>query len=174
MQYPRLQEGLSFPHSHKLPPTISDFGEQPKRKREKMINKSFSGKYLRKKQRRECLTLHRYTLESRKFYNGLTTSEFPMKGMNKKVKKLEKKGYCVYLESKGVRIILSSIGMELSLVPFPSGLALIFNKRKFSPSCSSSNRSRKGLSFGPSKVTQTCGSLNVFSSIQLPFSSTGK
>ena len=49
MQYPRRQDGLSFPHSHKLPPTILDFGEQPKRKRQKMTNESFSGKNLRKK-----------------------------------------------------------------------------------------------------------------------------
>jgi hypothetical protein len=50
-----------------------DFGEQPMRKSEKMINESFSGKDLRKMQKEECLSLHRYTLESRKFYNGLTT-----------------------------------------------------------------------------------------------------
>jgi hypothetical protein len=87
MQYPRRQDGLSFPHSHKLPPTILDFGEQPKRKRQKMTNESFSGKNLRKKREWECFTLHRYTLESRKFYNGLTSSSFSIKGINKKVKK---------------------------------------------------------------------------------------
>jgi hypothetical protein len=48
MQYPRRQDGLSFPHSHKSPPTILDFGVQPKRKREKKIKGILSGQYFRK------------------------------------------------------------------------------------------------------------------------------
>jgi hypothetical protein len=66
MQYPRRQDGLSFPHSHKLPPTILDFGVQPKRKREKKIKGILSGQYFRKAKNLKP-RLYKFTIESRKF-----------------------------------------------------------------------------------------------------------
>jgi hypothetical protein len=66
MQYPRRQDGLSFPQSHKLPPTISDFGAQPKRKRANRTKGILSGQNFRKA-KIKTLRLYKYTVKSRKF-----------------------------------------------------------------------------------------------------------